>query len=53
MKTRDEWVDHYAQPANFGQVFKDYAELKATNRTHEQNVQFKALSEVIDGKLCL
>ncbi len=53
MTEREKWVDHYAKAENFRRVFDDYAKLKAVKRTTAQHIQFAALNEVIDGKLCL
>jgi hypothetical protein len=49
----DYWEDYYAKPENFARCFQDYSDLKNTKRSPEQNVQFKALTEVIDGKFTL
>lgn len=52
--TTDYWEDYYAKPENFARCFQDYTELKEMpDRTHEQNVRLKALTEVINGKFTI
>ncbi len=47
------WEDYYASTDRFGQLFRDYSDLKHSTRTVEQNVQYRVVQELIDGKLSL
>lgn len=47
------WEEYYSSTQQFGQLFRDYSDLKHSNRTAEQNVQYRVVQELIDGKMSL
>lgn len=52
-RTAAYWEEYYRDPLKFGQIFRDYEELKNTKRTVEQGVQYRVVCELIDGAMSL
>ncbi len=52
LKTYAQWKGYYSLPNKFRDLFNDYKILKEYHtRTPDQEVQFQATSDLIDGRM--